>query len=155
MLTLSFPLFAKFWRHCMLSGRTQHHALLRYQNDEIKFSIGIERTTCRFYNYTFVSLRHVTGLIFKLLNYLNAVALLKIHHVFIQSLRIQRHFTFQNWSPIILRIFPVLVVFVYFFVHLKWRHAASASLRACVPTVSSPQINVWCNWLKSPCLINF
>ena len=34
--TLRSPLSAEVWRHCVLSGRTQHRALPRYQNEEME-----------------------------------------------------------------------------------------------------------------------
>ena len=34
--TLRSPLSAEFWRHCVLSGRSQHRALPRHQNEEME-----------------------------------------------------------------------------------------------------------------------
>ena len=34
--TLRSPLSAEFWKHCVLSGRTQRHALARHQREEIE-----------------------------------------------------------------------------------------------------------------------
>ena len=51
-MSLRSPFSSELVRHCMLSGRTQRHALLRHQSDEMKilnilFSrMGIEHTTC-------------------------------------------------------------------------------------------------------------
>ena len=33
---LRSPLSAEFWRHCVLSGRTQRRALPRHQNEEME-----------------------------------------------------------------------------------------------------------------------
>ena len=34
--TLSSPLSAEFWRHCVLRGRTQRRALPRHQSEEME-----------------------------------------------------------------------------------------------------------------------
>ena len=34
--TLRSPLSAEFWRHCVLSGRTQRRALPRHQSEEME-----------------------------------------------------------------------------------------------------------------------
>ena len=34
--TLHSPLSAEFWRHCVLSGRTQRPALPRHQSEEME-----------------------------------------------------------------------------------------------------------------------
>ena len=35
-MTLSSPLAAEFWRHCVLRGRTQRHALPPHQSEEME-----------------------------------------------------------------------------------------------------------------------
>ena len=36
LMTLRLPLSAEFWRHCVLSGRTQRRALSRHQSEEME-----------------------------------------------------------------------------------------------------------------------
>ena len=37
--TLRSPLSAEFWRHCVLSGRSQRRALPRHQSEEMEIEI--------------------------------------------------------------------------------------------------------------------
>ena len=59
--TLRFPLSVEFWRHCVLSGRTQSRAFAstpERRNGNINLNnissprVGIEPTTSRFYSHT-------------------------------------------------------------------------------------------------------
>ena len=37
--TLGYPLYTEFWRHCVLSGRTQRRACPRRQSEEMEIYI--------------------------------------------------------------------------------------------------------------------